>query len=151
MQDLEQVCREHLLQLMYDPDEQVRGHVGRCFEYLRPEHLNRLRPFIEQFLASPALMSGAEHLVKYLAPLAADAPDLALTVAERILDVAGSEVTDVRRAAFILERNLVRLPLMVYTHASDPDRKSRAMDMFERLLLLGSRTAHQALADWDRR
>jgi hypothetical protein len=29
--------------------------------------------------------------------------------------------------------------------------KSRAMDIFERLLLMGSREAQQALSDWDRR
>ena len=147
---LQAVCQERLLRLMHDPDEQVRAHVGECFEHLRPEHLDRLQPFIEQFLASPALMNGAEHLVKYLAPLAADAPDLALMVTERILNVAGSDVTDVRTAAAILERDLVRLPLTVYTHAFDPVEKSRAMELFERLLLLGSRTAHRALREWDR-
>jgi len=71
-------------------------------------------------------------------------------VTERILDVAGSEVTDVRTAASILERDLVRLPLTVYTHTADQVEKSRAMDLFERLLLLGSRTAYRALRDWDR-
>jgi hypothetical protein len=149
--DLEAICQERLSQLMHDPDKQVRAHIGECFIYLGPEHLDRLQPFIERFLASPALMNGAEHLVKYLAPLAPDVPDLALMVTEHILDVAGSDVTDVRTAAVILERDLVRLPLTVYTHASDPAEKSQAMDLFERLLLLGSRTAHQALADWDRR
>ena len=149
-QDLEDICRRRLLQLMNDPDDRVRSHVGKCFIHLRTEHLDRLRPFIEQFLASPALMSGAEHLMKYLAPLVADAPDLALEVTERILDVAGSEVTDVRTAASILERDLVRLPLTVYTHTADQVEKSRAMDLFERLLLLGSRTAYRALRDWDR-
>jgi hypothetical protein len=150
-QDLEDICRRRLLQLMNDLDDQVRSHVGKCFIHLRAEHPDRLRPFIGQFLASPALMSGAERLIKYLAPLAADVPDLALEVTERILDVAGSEVTDVRTAASIMERDLVRLPLTVYTHTSDQAEKSRAMDLFEHLLLLGSQTAHQALADWDRR
>jgi hypothetical protein len=149
--DLGEVCRRGLLQLMNDSDERVRSEVGTCFTYLRTEHLDRLRPFIEQFLVSPALMSGAEYLVDYLAPLAAGAPDLALNVTERILDAAGGDVTDVRTAASILEPDLARLPLTVYTHASDPAGKSRAMDLFERLLLLGSRSAHEALADWDRR
>ena len=149
--DLEDVCRKGLLQLMNDPDDRVRSEVGTCFTYLRNEHLERLRPFLEQLLVSPALMNGAKYLVKYLAPLAVDVPDLALKVTERILDAAGGDVTDVRTAASILEPDLARLPLTVYTHASDPAEKSRAMDLFERLLLLGSRSAHEALADWDRR
>jgi hypothetical protein len=149
-QDLEDICQRGLLQLMNDPDDQVRSHVGKCFIHLRAEHVDRLRLFIEKFLTSPALTGGAQHLVEYLAPLAVDEPDLALMVTEHVLDVAGSEVTDIRTAASILERDLVRLPLTVYTHAFHPTEKSRAMDLFERLLLLGSRTAQQALRDWDR-
>jgi hypothetical protein len=150
-EDVEEVCRDHLLQLMQDPDDQVRSHVGNCFMHLRAEHLDCLKPFIKKFLASPALMDGAEHLVEYLVPLAADAPDLALDATEQLLDIAGGEVTDVRRASFILERDLVQLPLTVYTHISDSEKKSLAMDLFEHLLLQGSRSAHQALEDWDRR
>jgi hypothetical protein len=149
--DVGNVCQERLLQLMDDPDDQVRNHVGECFQHLGLEHLDRLRSFIEQFLYSPALMSGAWHLVEYLAPLAADTPALALMATERILDAAGGEVTDIRTATAMLERDLVRLPLTVYTHSFDPDEKSRAMGLFERMLELGSRAAHQALSDWDRR
>lgn len=148
--EIEDVCRERLLQLMNDPDERVRSHVGKCFIRLRAEHLVRSKPFIERFLGSPALMDGARHLVEYLAPLAADAPDLALEVTERILDAIEIEVTDVRKVPSILERDVVRLPLTVYTHTPDPKKRSRAMSLFERLLLLGSRAAHQALEDWDR-
>lgn len=150
-EDAEDVCRGHLLQLMWDPDDQVRSQVGHCFMHLRAEHLDRLRPFIEEFLSSPSLMDGAEHLVAYLVPLAADAPELSLDATERILNIAGSEVTDVRKAAAILERDLVRLPLTVHTHTPDPRKRSRAMDLFELLLLEGSRSAHRALEDWDRR
>jgi hypothetical protein len=149
--DTMDVCREHLLLLMDDPDKEVRSDVGQCFVHLRAEHLENLKPFIEEFLSSRSLMDGAEHLVKYLAPLAADVPDLALDATEQILDAVDSEVVDARKGVFILERDLVRLPLTVYTHASDPERKSRAMGLFECLLLKGSRSAHQALKDWDRR
>jgi hypothetical protein len=150
-QEVEDVCRGRLLQLMHDPDESVRACVGDCFRHLQPDHLNRLQPFIEQFLASPALMDGAHHLLKYLAPLAADTPALALRATECIMDAAGNEVTDIRKASAILERDLARLPLAVYIHTLDLTQKSRAMDLFERLLLMGSRTAHKALSDWDRK
>ena len=146
---LEAVCKQHLMQLMHDPDEQVRTHVGECFEYLRPEHPDRLRPFIEQFLSSLGLADGAQHLIEYLAPLAPDSPDLALIAAERILDLMGTEVVDIRTSAALMERDLVRLLLTVYNHSKVPDTKDRAMDLFERLLLLGSHSAYQALSDWD--
>jgi len=136
---------------MNDADEQVRSHVGECFEHLHPEHLDHLRRFIEEFLASPALLAGAEHLIKYIKTLAADEHDLALRVTTQILDTAGNEVVDIRTSHALLEHDLVQLPLTVYTHSVDPTTKSHAMDIFERLLLLGSRVAQETLADWDRR
>jgi hypothetical protein len=136
---------------MHDPEEEVREQVGWCFMYLQPEQLDGLRPFIEAFLNSPALFSGARHLIEYLKPLAADEQELALQVTAHILDTTGADLVDIRRSIAMLERDLVSLPLTVYTHARDQDTKSQAMALFERLLLLGSRSAHQALADWDRR
>jgi len=147
---LETVCEERLRQLMYDPDEKVRAHVGECFEYLRAEHFARLRPFIEEFLASQSLLGGAEHLIKYIKILAPDEHDLALRVTTRILDTVGNEIVDIRTSRALLEHDLVQLPLTVYTHSVDPTTKSHAMDIFERLLLLGSRVAQETLADWDR-
>jgi len=149
--DVGAVCEERLRQLMNDADEQVRSHVGECFEHLHPEHLDHLRRFIEEFLASPALLAGAEHLIKYIKTLAADEHDLALRVTTQILDTAGNEVVDIRTSHALLEHDLVQLPLTVYTHSVDPTTKSHAMDIFERLLLLGSRVAQETLADWDRR
>ena len=150
-EDVGKTCQERLLQLMNDPDEEVLKQVGWCFRYLRAEHLDGLRPFIEKYLDSPAFLLGAQHLIEYLGPLAADEHELALQVTSRLLDVAGSDIVDIRASMAILERNSVRLPLTVYTHADDPETKSRAMGLFEQLLLLGSRSAHQALTDWDRR
>jgi hypothetical protein len=149
--NLQATCHKRLRELMHDPDKQVRAHVGECFDYLGPEHLNTLRSFVEEFLASPSLLDGAEHLIKYLAPLAADEHDLALRVTSRILDAAGADAVDIRTSRAIMERDLVRLPLAVYTHADDPATESDAMGLFERLLLMGSREAQRALSDWDRR
>ena len=147
------VCRKQLLVLMSDPDDQVRREVGRCFEYLRPEDLGAVREFIEAFLDSPALLDGAEHLLRYVKPLIIEEHDLALEVTSRILDAAGGEVTDFRSSRALLEADLVALPLTVYTHTctTDAATSSRAMDLFERLLVLGSHAAGQALEDWDRR
>lgn len=145
------ICRERLLQLMYDPDEEVRRQVGRCFIHLRADHLDRLRSFISAFMDSPALLVGAEHLIEYLSPLAVDEHTLVLQATARILDEAGNEIVDIQTVTAILEQDVVRLPLTVYTHAVESEIRARAMDLFERLLLLGSQTAHKALADWDRR
>ena len=146
-----ETCEASLRRLLDDPDEKVRGQVGTCFNHLRPEHLTDLRPFVEAFIASPSLVPGSEHLIHYLKSVACDDYELALMATSRILDAVGDQVLDMSTHWAVLEADLVQLPLAVYNHASDADVQARAMDVFERLLLLGTRSAHEALADWDRR
>ncbi len=149
--DTRALCQKRLQQLMYDPDEQVRSFIGECFKYLGPEHLDDLRSFIDEFLESPSLLLRTGYLLNYLIPLAADEHELALKVTAQILDAVGDEVVDIRTSRAIMERDLVRLPLTVYTHANDPEMKSQAMTLFERMLRIGSREAQRALGDWDGR
>lgn len=149
--DVESICQNRLLQLMHDPDEQVRIYVGESFQYLRSEHSHRLRVFIEEFLASPSLLDGAWHLLNYFKKVAVYEHELTLKAVVVILNAIGDEIVDIRTSSALLEQDLVHLPLNVYSHADDPAIKSRAMDLFERLLLMGSRAARQALEDWDRR
>jgi hypothetical protein len=149
--DVEVTCRERLLQLMQDSDEQVCTEVGECFRYLQPHHLDSLRFFVEQFLASPALLASDRHLINYLKPLACNEHDLVLHATACILDAVGNEVVDIRTARAALERDLVQLPLTVYTYSDSQAVKARAMVLFERLLSLGSREAQAALATWDRK
>lgn len=144
-------CEVSLRRLLNDPDEKVRSEVGQCFFHLRPEHLAYLRPFIRDFLASQSLRSGAEHLIRYLKSVACDDHDLTLDATERILDEVGDSVLDIRTRWAVLEADLVQLPLAAYNHAIDPAIKGRAMDLFERLLVAGSRSARGALVEWDRR
>lgn len=148
--EVQPICEAALRALKTDPDPQVRSYIGECFGYLEPENLEGLRSFIEQFIHSPALIDGARHLLEYLAPLAADVPDLALMAVNRVLDEIGSEVVDIRTSAALVEPELARLSLAVYTHAEGLATKSEAMTTFERMLLIGSQTAHKALQDWDR-
>ncbi len=118
---------------------------------MRDEHLTELRQFIRAFLNSPALLLGAEHLIEYLNPLAIEEHELALHITERILDIGGDEIVDMRHSLRIIERDLVKLPLTVYTHTLDTKQQEHAMMLFEQLLVKGSRSASQALSEWDRR
>lgn len=150
-QDLEATCQERLLQLMHDQDEAVQRYVGESFRYLHPEQVNRVRAFIEAFLASPALPLGARHLINYLKPLAIDEQELALYATKCLIDALGYQILDMQTSASLLEPHLAWLPITVYTHADNDHMRSQAIDIFERLLLLGSWTVQKALMDWDRR
>jgi hypothetical protein len=148
---IHEVCLEGLLTLLDDPADTVRRRIGECFQYLGPEHLDGLRAFIDRFIDSPSLISNPEHLIRYLGPLCRRAGDLALRIVNRILDVAGDKVVDMRTREAVLEADLARLPLNVYRYSSDPATRDAALSAFERLLLLNSRTAYSALKDWERK
>ena len=47
--------------------------------------------------------------------------------------------------------DLTRLIINVYTHTLEAATKSRSLELFEHLLVVGSMYAHNALIDWDRR
>lgn len=149
--DVGQICESRLRHLMDDPDEDVRAEAGKSFRFLTSDHLDLSRSFIDAFLASPALTLGASPLIEYLKSIACDDCDLTLKAVEHILEIAGGQLFDISTHWARLEDHLAQLPLAVYNCAADSATQVRAMDLFERLLVAGSRSAHGALADWDRR
>jgi len=148
---LERTCLAQLTRMLQDTDDKVREEIGNCFRYLRAEHLFRLRDFIEDFIASPALREGAHNLVEYLKPYATEERLLSLKAVEGILTAIGDEVVDIREAAALIEGDLVQITLAVYTRSSNTEEGERAMDLFEQLLVRGSAVAFGALEEYDRR
>lgn len=144
-------CEQALRQLWFDSDTEVRAASSVCFRHLRPQHLGRFSSLFQTFVQSPALLDGAEHFVGYLAPLATDVQLLALDTVERLLNEVGQDIASIRTAHAALDMDLVRILLTVYHHADDDILESRAIDLFERMLLHGSWQASRALAEWDRR
>jgi hypothetical protein len=150
---VQSTCRQRLLTLMGDPDEDVRASVGNCFQFLRSEQLAPLKDFIEAYIASQALATSSRQLVTFLKPIAPDEPKLALVVTQRILDSDSfsNPMANRRGATLAGEDDLTSLVLTAYTHSPDAVTEEHAMDLFERLLTSGSYTARTALQDWDRR
>lgn len=153
IQRLREVCRDKLMLLMHDADEDVRASVGNCFQFLEYKDLAPLKEFIQEYIASPSLAVSSRQLVKYAKTIAADEHLLALEIAERILDSGRfrTQSMNKRGATLANEGDLTTLVLTAYTHAADGPTKGRTMEVFERLLLAGSYAARTALQDWDRR
>jgi hypothetical protein len=152
-QKLRETCRDKLILLMNDADEDVRASVGSCFQFLRYEHFAPLMEFIEKYIRSESLRVSSRQLVKYLKTVVADELMLALDVTERILDSGSFRNLQMNKRGVNLadEGDLTMLVLAAYTHTTDTGTKARAMELFERLLLAGSYAARTALQDWDRR
>jgi hypothetical protein len=150
---LREVCRDKLLLLMHDADEDVRSSVGNCFQFLEYKDFAPLKEFIQEYIVSPSLAVSSRQFVKYAKTIAADEHILALEIAERILDSGSFRNLNMNKRGATLadEGDLTTLVLTAYTHAADEPTKARAMEVFERLLLAGSYAARTALQDWDRR
>ena len=147
---LEQKCLAQLGRLLNDDDPQVRESIGDCFRHLRAEHVFRLRDFIQHFLESRALVEGAYNLIQYLKPYLAQERQLGLDAVERVLQMMGDEVMDVRTASALMQKDLVQITLTVYAHSKEAGERERAMDLFEQLLARGSPAAVTALQEYDR-
>jgi hypothetical protein len=151
-------CEIGLRLLMNDEDEGVRLTIGSCFAYMRPEQVNRVRQFILDFLPSQSLREGASQLAAYVDKVAGYEQDLALRVAQVVLDTAEAAQNENnmpssgRRFSHMLaDKEFVRLPITVYMNAPDDKVRKEAMELFDRLLKMGSYEARQTLGHWDRR
>jgi hypothetical protein len=151
--ELQDVCREKLLLLMHDPEEDVRASVGGCFQFLRYEHFAPLKEFIRAYINSPSLPISSKQLVKYMKNIVVDEHLLALDVAEHVLNANAFRTYDTKKHWISLadEGDLTTLLLAVYTHTNEMVIKERSMELFELLLQSGSYEARTALQDWDRR
>ena len=149
--DLADECLSHLPALVVDADEDVRKEAGQCFAHAEAAQIEQLKPLIRLYIQSPALQSNPENLIEFLGPIVASEPELGLEVTEATLATLGDQAINYRTPIAMIERHLVQLPLNIYLHATDESVKSRAMDLFEQLLLMGSHSAFEALQEYDRR
>ena len=134
---------------MNDPDKNVREKVGEVFEYL-PSPMNSIKRFVDGFIHSRSIADAARDCMKYAERIQLQHPRIALTIAERIQLELGKDIVDIQKATALLDDDLVNLAVSIHTHSSAPKLKSRAMDVFERVMDLGSRYASRALEVVDR-
>jgi len=147
--DLLQKCLIGLRKLMNDPDKNVREKVGEVFEYL-PLPVKPIKHFVQSFLHSRSLVDATRDCMKYAERIQLEHPGIALTIAERIQLELGKDIVDIQKATALLDDDLVNLAVSIHTHSGALKLKSRAMDVFERVMDLGSHYASRALEAVDR-
>lgn len=143
--EIQQICAQRLRELLNDPDKDVRRNIGRCFRYLTRGNFTDLKSFIRDFAASEALLNGADPLLEYLKPIAPDEPEFVLDIVDEILQ----RITQVDESWLLIESDIAQLVLSAYRNTLDSRLQTRAMDLFDRLLMYGSRSARKFLEDWD--
>ncbi len=147
--DLLQKCLTGLRKLMDDPDKNVREKVGEVFEYL-PSPTNSIKRFVHSFLHSRSIVDAARDCMKYAERIQLEYPEVALAIAERIQSKLGKDIVDIQKATALLDDDLVNLAISIQTHSRGIDLKSRATDLFERVMDLGSHYARKALEEINR-
>lgn len=142
--NLLQKCLTGLTKLMDDSDKNVREHVGEVFEYL-PSPTRPIKRFINAFLHSQSIFDAPRNVMRYAEHIHLEHPEMAMTIGERIQSALGIDIVDIQKATALLDDDLVNLAISIQTHSTDPALKSRAMDLFERVMELGSHYARKAL------
>jgi hypothetical protein len=142
-------CLTGLRKLYNDSNEGVRQEVGEVFQYL-PSPTPLIKRFIAGFLCSQSVVDAAKSLVDYAERIQMEYPEIALLIAEQTQLTLGKNLVDIQKATSLLDNNLVSLAVAIQTHNTDPILKVRALDLFERVMDLGSHYATEALKTVDR-
>jgi hypothetical protein len=147
--DLQKICVYGLTKLMQDSDKSVREQAGQVFEYL-PSPIDEIEDFVNNFLNSPALEDSARLCMGYAERNHLEFPETSLHIAEIILNKFDKDFVNFQKTVRLLDDNLVNLSVSIQTHNDDVDIKSRALDLFERAMDLGSYYARKVLEEVDR-
>lgn len=146
--DVSAECSDALRRLI--GDEEVRRYVNGVFNRLQDEHFSDLRDLIEDFAASRSLSQETHSFTEFLWKHGLMDPSLSLSVVERLLGNEGREGAEPDFRVFGGEQ-LIRLVISIYTDPTADALRSRAMDVFDRLMDVFKGQAQMVLGEWDRR
>jgi hypothetical protein len=145
---LSDACRAGLLELMSDSEEEVRREVGTAFRTLIDKPLGGERGLIDAFLASPAFPESPDSLLDALLA----APELLspqnLVACNGLIDVVASDGSKPWRS-FSVMPDVAALAIRTYVHGG-ADTRSGALDVVDRLSVLGVYGYESALAEFER-
>ncbi len=142
-------CLDGLRRLYNDPDRAVRNDVGEVFRYL-PQPDRTIKKFTFRFLRSKSLVDSARNLVDYATRIRLAYPRIAMSIAELTQVAIAQSEGYIHSMDALIEDDLISLVISLYTDATKIGFKARAFDLFERIMLPGSRYAMQALQAADR-
>ncbi len=96
------------------------------------------------------VIDSARNMILYAERIQLEHPRIAIQMAEQTQLALGRDIVDIQRSTALLEDDLINLAVAIQTHSESKAVKRRALDLFERVMDLGSRTAVQVLGAADR-
>ncbi len=149
--DFREICKTYLMNYFFQSSEkQVLEEIGNCFRHLKSKPVKNLKDFIYAFLESPALHENYSPLVEYMQDRAKTDEDVALDVVECVINKVGDGLYNMQSSNYISGEDIVKILLVMYTHALNNEIKLRAMNLLDRLLESGSIDDRRALKEHDR-
>ncbi len=147
---LRTVCEEGLVRFFGDPSTTVQAAAAQCFRELGRAELGRLRDLVSAFVASPTFADEYKELLDALEETTADVTDMIPPVAERFLEVAGPDVSDIQTGAAGEADKVARLVVRAYSQSQDQMIRERCLDVVDRMTELGAWELSRAIEPFDR-
>ena len=126
-------CMDDLTVALCDDEDAVRSaaaDAARHFDGLDELDAQRL---IEALLGSPALSQASMSLLRSLARREGRLPASSLDVCERVVEISGADIGDVRTSRALFGRDLTALVLRLYRQGTASVR-TRCLDIVDRLV-----------------
>lgn len=140
-----------LRQLMQDEEKDVRKAVGKLAGSLRGHKLRPFADLLVDLIASPSYVHATPQLLMTLQEAPDNVADLVDLAARRFLDIAGSEVADIRTGAAGNAHYISGLVVRGLAQTRNKRRISALLDILDRLLELGVYGVDRAIDGAERR
>jgi hypothetical protein len=131
---------------LHDPTKAVRDAAERAFYHLDDEDLTDYAPLIAAFADSPALADGGGAALHTLESSRQPLPTTILDVCEAFVRANKEAIGDIATSAAGDAMYVVRLVLRMHAQHTDPDVRSRCLDLIDQLVVL---RAHDIERDLD--
>ena len=129
-----------------DDDSEVREQAARAMWDLDQVSADCLDALIDAFVSSAAFPEHMENLINTLERMSSTLSASTITVCERVVDIAGTDLGDLRTARARLSRDLVTVVLRLYRQG-DKHLRARCLDLVDRLTDLNAYDMERALDD----
>ena len=134
-----------MLRLVFnDPDAEVRQQAGRAVSSLNQLVPADLESLVRDFLDGRAFPEHMDRLVFSLAELTSRLPTVTIEVCERAVEVAGTDLGDIRTGHSAMDSFLITLLLRLYRQG-DELLRSRCLDVIDQLTDLNAFGVEDAL------
>ena len=143
------VCEKALKDLFNDSDQRVRDKASTCFFHVGDDDLVNYEGLVESFIESDAFK--VNTLFRALEKRTSLPTRTTINLCNKLLDLAGSKLTEHRRIARVDLGTVTEFALRGYNQSEDDEQlQLQYLDIIDRLVIVGAHKMDMQLALHDR-